>query len=292
MKGFEYYAPETLDAAVEILARYGEGAYPVAGGTDLIPKMRYGHVAPQAVVNLKRIPGLNRITSLENGGLHVGALVTLTQLSREALVRERYPVVAHIAGKMASAQVRNLATVGGNLCNAAPSADLAPPLIALDAEALIVGPEGERRVPLEHFFTGPGATVLGPGELLTAVLLPPPQPHTRAMYIKHAHREALDIAIVGVAALVRLAPGTATCQGARIVLGAVAPTPIRAREAEALLEGAPLTEEHIAEAGRLAAQAARPIDDVRGSAWYRRKMVDVLTRRAIAGTRGEGGDLT
>lgn len=281
MKPFEYYAPETLEEAVEIMARYEEGVYPVAGGTDLIPKMRYGQIRPKVVVNLKRIPGLATIEPQANNSLKIGALATLTQVSRSSLVRERYPMVAQIAGKMASVPVRNLATVGGNLCNAAPSADLAPPLIALGAEALIFGPDGERRVLLEDFFTGPGTTVLQRGELLTAVLIPPPDPHARATYIKHAHREALDIAIVGVAVLVRFAPDGQTCRDARIVLGAVAPTPIRAREAEALLQGTPLTEERIAEAGRLAAEAARPIDDVRGSAWYRREMVAVLTRRAL-----------
>ena len=281
MKPFEYYAPETLEAAVEIMARYEEGVYPVAGGTDLIPKMRYGQIQPKVVVNLKRIPGLAEIVPQDDGSLKIGALATLTQVASSPEVRERYPMVAQIAGKMASVPVRNLATVGGNLCNAAPSADLAPPLIALDAEAVIFGPQGKRRVPLEVFFTGPGQTVLGRGELLTAVVVPPPDPQARGTYIKHAHREALDIAIVGVAAWVRFEEGGSVCEDARIVLGAVAPTPIRAREAEAAIRGAPLTEERIAEAGRLAAEAARPIDDVRGSAWYRREMVAVLTRRAL-----------
>jgi len=288
MKPFEYYAPATLEAAVEIMARYDEGVYPVAGGTDLIPKMRYGQIQPKVVVNLKRIPGLAEITPQEDGGLRIGALATLTQIAKSSHVRERYPMVAQIAGKMASVPIRNLATVGGNLCNAAPSADLAPPLIALDAEAVIFGPQGERRVLLEAFFTGPGSTVLQRGELLTAVVVPPPDPHAHGTYLKHAHREALDIAIVGVAALVHFDPQEPVCRDARIVLGAVAPTPIRAREAEALLRDAPLTEERIAEAGRLAAEASRPIDDVRGSAWYRREMVAVLTRRALQAVAGMG----
>ncbi len=281
MKPFEYFAPATLEEAVEIMARYDEGVYPVAGGTDLLPKMRYGQITPKVVVNLKRIPGLNEITPQEDGGLRIGALATLTQTAQSPYVRKNYPMVAQIAGKMASVPIRNLATVGGNLCNAAPSADLAPPLIALDAEAVIFGPQGERRVLLEAFFTGPGTTVLERGELLTAVIVPPPDPHARGTYIKHAYREALDIAVVGVAALVRWDSRGSICRDARIVLGAVAPTPIRAREAEAVLRDAPLTDDRITEAGRLAAQAARPIDDVRGSAWYRRQLVEVLTRRAL-----------
>lgn len=282
MKSFEYHAPKTLAAAIEILARDAEGIYPLAGGTDLVTKARYGQITPRVVVNLKRIPGLAEITPRENGGLRIGALVTLNQIIRSPLIRERYPLLCQTASKMASPLIRSLATVGGNLCNAAPSADTASPLIALDAEVVIVGPQGERCVRLEEFFTGPGETVLERGEVLTAVVLPPPDPHARSMYIKHTYRQAMDAAIVGVAALVRLDPQDAVCRDVRIVLGAVAPTPLRVREAEAALVEAPLTEDRMAEAAHRAAQAARPIDDIYSSAWYRRQMVEVLTRRALS----------
>lgn len=281
MKAFEYYAPDTLEAAIDILVRHGEGAYPLAGGTDLVTKTRFGGLSPRVVVNLKRIPGLAGITPDEAGGLRIGALVTLNEITRSALIRDRYPVLSETTAKMASPLIRNLATLGGNLCNAAPSADTAQPLIALGAQIVIVGPGGERQLPLEEFFTGPGETVLDRGDLVTEVVLPPPDPDARCTYHKHTYRQGMDIAIVGVAALVRIHPSEAICREARIVLGAVAPTPLRARQAEAAVEGVALTDERIAEAARLAAGEARPIDDTYSSAWYRRQMVEVLTRRAL-----------
>lgn len=281
MKPFEYHAPETLEAAIEVLVQHGEGAYPLAGGTDLVGKTRYGELSPKAVVSLKRIPGLAEITVEEDGGLRIGALVTLNRLAHSSQIRGSYPILSQTAGKMASPLIRNLATVGGNLCNAAPSADMAQPLIALDAEVVIIGPDGERRVGLEDFFTGPGETVLNQGDLLMEVVLPPPDPQARGTYVKHTYRQAMDIAIVGVAALMRFDPRGSVCREARIVLGAVGPTPLRAHEAEAALQSAPLTDDRIAEIAHLAAQEARPIDDTYSSAWYRREMVEVLTRRAL-----------
>lgn len=180
---------------------------------------------------------------------------------------------------MASMQIRNLATIGGNLCNAAPSADLAPPLIALEGTAVIAGPDGERRILLDQFFLGPGQTALAPGELLVAVELPVPHPRAAAVYLKNSPRRAMDIAVVGVAAAIAWLDRR--CEVVRIVLGAVAPTPLRARRAENLLLGQEISQERVAEAARTAAQEAQPIDDVRGSAWYRRRMVDVLVRRAL-----------
>lgn len=281
MKSFDYYAPETLEGAIAVLLQQGDGAYPIAGGTDLVTKTRYGGLAPKAVVSLNRIPGLDDVTAMDGGGLRIGAMVTLNQVAGSSQIGVRYPLLAETAGKMASDLIRNLATVGGNLCNAAPSADMAPALIALDAEAVVVGPAGERRLPLEQFFVGPGETVLDRGELLTAVVLPPPDPDVRATYLKHTYRQAMDIAIVGVATLVRFHDGDDTCEDARIVLGAVAPTPLRVRAAEAALTGEPLSDDAIDDAARRAAEAARPIDDTYSSAWYRRKMVEVLTRRGL-----------
>ena len=286
MKAFEYHAPESLQAAIELMIQHGEGAYPLAGGTDLITKTRFGGLSPRVVINLKRIPGLAEIAPAEDGGLRIGALVTLNQIARSPLVRQRCPILAATTAKMASPLIRNLATIGGNLCNAAPSADTAQPLIALGAEAVIVGAGGERRVALEEFFAGPGETVLGRGELLTEVVVPPPDPRARGTYLKHTYRQAMDIAIVGVAAVVRFEPEDSVCEDARIVLGAVAPTPLRARQAEAAVKGAPLSEVRIAEAARRAAQEARPIDDTYSSAWYRRWMVAVLTRRVLQEVAG------
>lgn len=281
MKSFEYHAPETLDAAIDILSHHEAGAFPLAGGTDLVTSTRYGHIAPKVVVNLKRVPGLAEVTVEDNGGLRLGALVRLNQIAGSEQIQQHCALLSQTAAKMASPLIRNLATVGGNLCNAAPSADLAQPLIALDAEAVIAGPSRERRVPLKEFFTGPGNTVLSRDELLTAVLVPSVDPLARSVYIKHTYRQAMDIAIVGVAAVIRFDARDAVCRQARLVLGAVAPTPLRAYDAEIALEGAILTDDRIARAAQLAARAARPIDDTYSSAWYRREMVEVLTRRAL-----------
>ena len=275
MKPFEYFAPTSIAEASEILAHYAGSARVVAGGTDLLLKMKADRLAPQAVVNIKRIPDLRGLAM--NSHLTIGALTTLEELRCTPVVRQHYGSLADAAATMASVQIRNLATVGGNLCNAAPSADLAPILIALRAVACIVGSQGERRVPLDEFFVGPGKTVLEVDELLAAVEAPPPS--GPALYLKHSSRECMDIAVAGVGLSLQMADER--CAEARIVLGAVAPTPLRARRAEeALIEGA-LTPDRIGRAAHLAADEAKPIDDVRGAAWYRRKMIEVLTRRGL-----------
>ncbi len=284
MKPFDYFAPATLSEACGILDSHNGDARVVAGGTDLLLKMKTGRAAPKVVVNIKRIPELRGLTFAAQ--LNLGALTTLEELKRSPIIREHYPALAAAASTMASAQIRNLATVGGNLCNAAPSADLSPILIAMRAVARIAGPGGERRVPLDEFFTGPGSSVLMPGELLVALKIP--RPDGPSLYLKHAPRECMDIAVVGVGLALRFVEtprrGVSTeapCEEARIVLGAVAPVPMRAVRAEQELNGKPLTPERIARAARIAAEECAPIDDVRGSAWYRRKMVEVMVRRGL-----------
>jgi carbon-monoxide dehydrogenase medium subunit len=183
--------------------------------------------------------------------------------------------------------VRNLATVGGNICNAAPSADMAPPLVALEAQAVITGPKGERRVPLSDFFTGVRKTVVGPDELLVEIFVPAPEPHSGGCYIRHTPRRELDIAVVGVASQLTMANGV--CAKARVSLAAVAPTPVRATAAEAALEGKPLTPELIERAADLAGQAAKPISDQRGSADFRRHLVRILTRRTLTTALARAG---
>ena len=278
MKAFEYFAPRSLAEAVEVLARHHGEACTVAGGTDLLLKMKAGRLSPKAIVNIKRIPELRGLTF--NSHLTLGALTTLEEIKQSSIIRERYPALSDAAATMASVQIRNLATVGGNLCNAAPSADLAPILIALNAAARLAGFKGERRIPLEDFFTGPGTTVLAPGELLVSLEVPPPA--GPSVYLKHSPREHMDIAVVGIGLALR---GynllSHECAEPRVVLGAVAPVPLRARRAEAELTGGPLAAERIDRAAKIAAEEAKPIDDVRGSAWYRRRMVAVLTRRGL-----------
>jgi len=278
MKAFEYFAPRSLAEATEVLAKYQGEARTVAGGTDLLLKMKAGRLSPKAIVNIKRVPELRGLTF--NSHLTLGALTTLEEIKQSSMIRERYPALSDAAATMASVQIRNLATVGGNLCNAAPSADLAPILIALNAAARLAGIKGERRIPLEDFFTGPGTTVLAPGELLVSLEVPPPA--GPSVYLKHSPREHMDIAVVGIGLALR---GyhllSHECAEPRVVLGAVAPVPLRARRAEAELTGGPLAAERIDRAAKIAAEEAKPIDDVRGSAWYRRRMVAVLTRRGL-----------
>jgi carbon-monoxide dehydrogenase medium subunit len=209
----------------------------------------------------------------------VGAAVTARELELDAHVRRGYQSLAEGGALVGSVQIRNLATVGGNLCNAAPSADMAPPLLALEAEAVIAGPQGERRVPLASFFLGVRRTVLAHDEVLVELVVPAPGPRSGGNYLRHTPRRELDIAVVGVAAQLTLSNGT--CAKARIALAAVAPTPVRATAAEQALEGQPVTPEAIERAAELAVGAAQPISDQRGSADFRRHLVRVLTRRTL-----------
>lgn len=280
MKAFDYFSPGELEEATRILADYGPEGRALAGGTDLLIRLKRRQWQVRGVVSLKRIATLRHLSL--NGELRLGARVTLNDLIRSPLILEHFPVLAETAGTMAGVQVRSLATVGGNICNASPAADMAPPLIALDARVVIVGRDGERVVPLDEFFIGPGKSVLTPGELVRELAVPHDD-STRVAYTKLEHREAMDIAIAGVG--VSIKTEAQYCRDVRIVLGAVAPTPLRARQAEDFLRGSELTEENIREAARIAAREAKPIDDVRGSAWYRREMVEVLTRRILMGLR-------
>lgn len=280
MKAFDYFSPGELEEATRILADYGPEGRALAGGTDLLIRLKRRQWQVRGVVSLKRIATLRHLSL--NGELRLGARVTLNDLIRSPLILEHFPVLAETAGTMAGVQVRSLATVGGNICNASPAADMAPPLIALDARVVIVGRDGERVIPLDEFFIGPGKSVLTPGELVRELAVPHDD-STRVAYTKLEHREAMDIAIAGVG--VSIKTEAQYCKDVRIVLGAVAPTPLRARQAEDFLRGSELTEENIREAARIAAREAKPIDDVRGSAWYRREMVEVLTRRILMGLR-------
>jgi carbon-monoxide dehydrogenase medium subunit len=282
LRDFEYHAPRTLDEALQLLATHREKARLLAGGTDLVLMMTDRVVAPEHVVDIRNVPELTRFEWGGDGGLSYGAETTIRKLETDAQVRDRLPGLAESASEVGSWQIRNLGTVGGNLCTASPSAEIAPILYALDAQAEIAGPKGRRTVPITQFHTGVRRTVLEPDELLVGLTIPATQGKSGSHYIKLKEREKMDIAFVGVASAVELEGGDGVVKSARIALGAVAPTPLRATEAEAKLKGQRLTDDLLAEAGRLAAQAAKPISDVRASAEYRREMVDVLTRRTLS----------
>lgn len=278
MRRFELALPRSVDEALRVLSDRGSDAKLLAGGTDLLPQMKNGLLKPACVIDLS---GVGRVKTLqpEAAGLRVGAAVPARALERDATARATYTALSESAALVGSVQVRNLATLGGNVCNAAPSADMAPPLLALDAEAVIVGPKGERRVPFADFFTGVRRTVLAADEMLVEIVVPAPGPRSGGHYLRHTPRRELDIAVVGVAAQLTLANGV--CSKARIALAAVAPVPLRARQAEQTLEGKPVTPEAIEQAAELAVGVAKPISDQRGSADYRRHLVRVLTRRTL-----------
>ena len=279
MRRFEMILPGSVKDCVQALAQHGAAAKLVAGGTDLLPQLKNHLLKPGVVIDLSGVAPLQQLTQ-DKAGLRIGAAVTARALERDARLQAgAWRGLAESGALVGSVQVRHLATVGGNICNAAPSADMIPPLLALDAQALITGPLGDRRVPLSDFITGVRKTVLGAGEMLVELIVPDPGPQSGGAYLRHTPRRELDIAVVGVASQVTLANGV--CKKARIALAAVAPTPVHATAAERALEGQALTAQKIEEAAQLAVEAARPISDQRGSAEFRRHLVRVLTRRTL-----------
>ncbi len=274
---FDYHTPTSLPEAAKLLSVHGKDAKLLAGGTDLILAMKKRSITPAHLINLKLIPGLSGIKS-DGAGLTIGALTTMAEIERSAVIKETYTPLWDAACVMASPQVRTLATIGGNLVSAVPSADTAPPLMVLSAVAHITGPAGERTCPVEALFAGPSACSLAPDDILTRVTIPVPA--GRGAYLKLMRRAALDLALVGVAAYVRL-DAKKVCKEVRIAFGAVAPTPIRATDAEAFLLGKALTEDLAADAAKMAGTECRPITDVRSSLDYRCSMVEVLTKRAL-----------
>ena len=277
---FDFYQPSTLAEASRLLKDNGPGGRFLAGGTDLVIAMKEKGLLPKYIVDLKHVPGLSGIRENGDGTLTIGALTTMYAVETSPVITKKYPFVAQSAAEVGSIQIRNRATVGGNMANATPSADVAPSLIALNATAKIVSAGGGRSVPLEQFFRGPGQTVMNPDEILTEITIPKTGPQLVGEYIKFSPRDMMDLAYIGVAVAYHLGSDR-KCSGVRIVLGAVAPTPIRARNSEALLEGKILTEELAAQVGDEAARESKPISDVRSSADYRRAMVGVMTKRAI-----------
>lgn len=279
MNHFMLLEPDTLDEAVELMAKHAGRIKPIAGGTDLIIDLDHGLRAPEYFLSTTSLEELNRITV--NGETIVGAAVVLHRIDRSADLRRRYPAVSEAAALVGSRQIRNLATMGGNVCNAVPSADTAPALLAVNAEVSIQKRSGAKFVPLAEFFVGPRLTTLLPDEIVLGFRLPNPPPATGSKYLRHTLRNALDLAIVGVAAQISVDPDSGKISSAAIALGAVAPTPIRVPEAERLLTGNPLTDELLMEAAEEAGKASRPISDLRASADYRREMVRRLTCRTV-----------
>jgi carbon-monoxide dehydrogenase medium subunit len=278
---FDFYQPTTLQEASRLLREKGPGGRFLAGGTDLVIAMKEKGLLPNYIVDLKRVPAISGIRQNSDGSISLGALTTMYEIEISPLIKKKFHFLAQSAAEVGSIQIRNRATIGGNMCNATPSADTAPALIALGARAKISGAAGERSISLEEFFNGPGQTVLSPDEILTEIFIPRTPSGLVGEYIKFSPREMMDLAYVGVAVAYDFEPQKRTCAGVRIVLGAVAPTPIRAKRAEATVEGQVLNESLAENAGNIAAEEAKPISDVRSTADYRRAMVAAMTKRAL-----------
>ena len=291
MRSFEYCAPTSISEAVAVLAEKGERARAFAGGTDLLVQLRQGLLDLDLVVDVKNIPELSEITFSPSKGLTLGAAVPCCRIYEHPDVVENYPGLVDAVAIIGGIAIQGRASVGGNLCNAAPSGDCIPALIVLGAICTIAGPLGNRTVPVECFCTAPGQTVLNRGEMLVSMHLPIPRPNSGARYLRFIPRNEMDLAVAGVGASVVLSEDHETISAARIALGAVAPTPLLAVAAGEYLVGKALSEEVVAEAATLAQQAARPISDVRGTAAQRRHLAGVLTRRALRGAilRAKGG---
>lgn len=277
---FTFHQPQNLEQALDMVGMYRTNGKILAGGTDLVPKLRAGLADVQHVVSLNRVPGLNRITYQEDDGLVIGAGARLCDVAAHPEVRKRYPGLAHACSVMATTQIRNMGTVVGNIVNAAPSADTAAPLLAYEAAVILVERGGRRHVPLREFFTGPGLTIMEPMEILEAIRVPSPPQRSGSAYIRLSARSKVDIAGVGVAGFLALDMDGAIIKS-RLALSAVAPTPVRCPEAEAMLDGQKPEPQLLMRAAAACVRSCSPIDDVRATAGYRRKMVQVLAQRVI-----------
>ncbi|MBN1849069.1 MAG: xanthine dehydrogenase family protein subunit M [Deltaproteobacteria bacterium] len=276
---FDYYAPERVEDACRLLMEKGEGAMVMAGGTDLLIKIQRGLLKTQTLIDLQKIESIHDITFDKDKGLSIGAMARLNDVANHPVIKEKFPAVSEAALATANVQIRNMGTVVGNLCNAAPSADNAPVLMAMGAVVNLVRSNGERQIPLEAFFQGPGLTVIQKGEIVTSVFVPTPPAGSGASYQHISARGKVDISAVCVG--VMLTMKGKTCQTARIVLGAVAPVPMRALRAEKVIEGNPISKEVLEKAGIEASKECKPISDLRAAAEYRKILVGVLTARAV-----------
>jgi carbon-monoxide dehydrogenase medium subunit len=300
MRKYEYYKPGTIQEAIGLMQKTdGECVY-VAGGTDVMVQVAQKKLSPKALISLRNIKELS-----SRDQTTIGSGVTHRELQKDSMVEKKLSALHDAVCNLGSAQIRNVATIGGNICNAAPSADTACPLLVLDAKAVAVGPKGEREIAIDEFWLGPGATVLEKGEILKAFRIPSFDAATGSAYIKHTRRNAMDLPIIGIAVRITIdksdlrcsdllcttAPASQIlaqfgdeemkCVDIRIAMGVVAPRPIRAKKAEEALRGKVISDTSVAAAAEIAASEASPRDSVRGEAWYRREMVRVLVQRAI-----------
>ncbi len=281
MHAFEYSAPHSLSDAVSLLSQANGNAKLLAGGTDLIDQMRTGRFRPALVIDVKKLAELN-LLEFDSDGLHVGAAVTCYRIYDEPDIANDYTALADACHIIGGVQIQSRASMGGNLCNSGPAADSTPAMIALGGHCVIVGPGETRQVPVEDFCTAPGKNVLERGELLAEILFPPRPANSGSHYRRLIPRNEMDIAVVGVGASVELDEDKQTIKSARVALGAVAPTPLFAKDVSESLAGKSATDETFAAAGEAARQIVSPIDDMRGTADYRKHITGVLVKRVLA----------
>jgi carbon-monoxide dehydrogenase medium subunit len=287
MKEFDLYEPTSVKEACTLLSKFKGKARALAGGTDLLVEMKTGRLNPSAVVNLKKIKGLDKISFSRDSGLRIGALATWTQILDSRPVHSHYPLLREAAETMGSYQVRNVATLGGNVCHASPAANGPIPLLVYEAECIVQSVEGERILPIAKMLVGVQQNGLKPGEILTEIHIPLPPPRTRGSYCKFSQRKAMDLATVAVGALIGTRNGS--FELVRIALGAVGPKPFRAKRAEKVLIGRPVEDPLILEAAGAAVEECSPISDIRASKEYRTELVKELTFRAIKANIDHGG---
>ena len=279
MHSVQYHRPKTLDECLELFDRFGQEARALAGGTDLLVQMRAGHRRNGAVIDVKHVPELNGLRYGASDGLILGAAVPCYRIYGDAIVSRAYPGLIDTVSMIGGTQIQGRASVGGNLCNAAPSADAVPALIALRAVCRIASVRGERELPVDQFCIAPGRNAMADNEVLVSLHVPPPPEHSGACYLRSIPRNEMDIAVAGAGVSVTL--GNGTFRDGRVALASVAPTPLLVEEAGVVLRGQPVEHEVIARAAAAAKAAARPITDMRGTAEYRKHLCEVLTRRAL-----------
>lgn len=275
MKHFDYYKPRSLDEALDLKKKIPESKF-IAGGTDLMVQIKSGEAAPSALLSLRSIPELSSIEI--NGKTSIGALVTVADLVRHPNLRKHYPLLVEAARRLGGPQIRNVATVGGNLCNCSPCADLALPLLVLEAQVKFRNDAGIQVCPIEDFFRGPGESCLSSATILTEILIGPPSPHAKGVFMKKG-RIKMDLAIASLAVLLEMKE--TVCRKARIAAGSVAPVPLRLVKVESLLEGKEISPELVRQARNLAKESVAPITDIRATEKYRREIVGVYTKRSL-----------
>jgi len=281
LRPFDYVAAHSIDEALNLLGRYSPDALPIAGGTDLLVRMKRNQIFPRVLVDIASIGELHGIELTEQG-LRIGSMVTHAEIITSPLIRQYAPVVAAASASVGAPQTRNLGTIGGNLASCVPSMDSAPPLLVLEAMVTVAQTSGQQQMPIEHFFVAPRCSIMTPEQLLMEILIPTEHLGKVSRFAKFGRRKGLSLSLVNTAACVEFDKSTNRIVSARLALGAVAPTPIRVHEAEAFLTGMEYTEDILAEAGVIAAGEAKPIDDLRASAQYRRELIKALSRRVLS----------